>query len=147
MRKRDRLAKFVGFYGTPALKRDLWRIAKAEDRSLSQTVCALLRLGIGRYFELADEQMIAPLRAMMKEALGDGSFADAAGEPRGLGAREFLDRRAAREQNAREFDAAVDDGLQAFVGRANVNRLSETRPHPARDVLPRVAPGRGYTRG
>lgn len=116
MRKRDRAAKFVGFYGTAALKRDLWRIAKAEGRSLSQTVCALLRLGMGRYFELADEQMIAPLRAMMKEVLGDGSFAEAAGEPRGLGAKEFLNRRAAREHNAREFDGAVDEGLQAMWG-------------------------------
>jgi len=115
VRKRDRIAKFVGFYGTPALKRDLWRIAKAEDRSLSQTVCALLRLGIGRYFELADEQMVAPLRALMIEVLGDGSFAEAADEPRGLGAKEFLKRRAAREQNALEFDAAVDEGLRAFA--------------------------------
>jgi len=113
VRKRDRRAKFVGFYGTSALKRDLWRIAKAEDRSLSQTVCGLLRLGIARYFELADAQMVAPLAALMKEVLGDGSFAEAAGEPRGLGASEFLDRRAAREQNAREFDAAVDNGESA----------------------------------
>jgi hypothetical protein len=146
VRKRDRNAKFVGFYGTPAFKRDLWRIAKAEDRSLSQTVCALLRLGIGRYFELADAEKFAPLRALIKEVLGDGSFADAAGQPRGIGAREFLDRRAAREQNAREFDAAVDDGLQAFVGKANVKPLRETQPHPAPYELRRVA-RRGYAGG
>lgn len=119
MRKRDRLAKFVGFYAAPAFKRQLWRIAKAENRSLSQTVCALLHLGIGRYFELADEQMIAPVRALMKEVLGDESFAEAAGEPRGLGAKKFLMRRAAREQNAREFDAAIDEGVRAFARRCD----------------------------
>jgi hypothetical protein len=117
VRKRDRLAKFVGFYGTAALKRDLWRIAKAEDRSLSQTVCGLLRLGIARYFELGDAQMVAPLAALMKEVLGDGSFADAAGQPLGIGAKEFLARREARVANAREFDAAVDEGLRACAER------------------------------
>jgi hypothetical protein len=69
VRKWDRIAKFVGFYAPPALKRDLWRIARAKDLSLSQTVRALLRLGIERDVELADAEMIAPLRALLEEIL------------------------------------------------------------------------------
>jgi hypothetical protein len=120
VRKRDRIAKFVGFYGPPALKRDLWRIAKAEDRPLSHVVCGLLRLGIGRYFELADAEMIAPLRAKFEEMLAcDASFREAAGErvPGKIGAKKFLARREARVANGREFDAAIDEGLRAFAAR------------------------------
>lgn len=61
---------FVGFYGTAALKRDLWRIARAEDRTLSVTVCALLRLGLARYFELAGSNPAAErLKSQLEEVL------------------------------------------------------------------------------
>jgi hypothetical protein len=125
VRKRVRVsAKFVGFHGPPALKRDLWRIARTEDRNLSETVCALLRLGIGRYFELADAKRVAPLAAKLREKLEeivarDASFREAAGErvPGRIGAKQFLARREARVANEREFDAAVDEWRRAFAER------------------------------
>jgi hypothetical protein len=43
----------VGFSVPAPLKRDLSRIARAEARTLSETACELLRLGLVRYFELA----------------------------------------------------------------------------------------------
>jgi hypothetical protein len=117
VRKRDRTAKFVAFYGPPALKRDLKRIARAEGDSLSSTVRALVRLGIERYFEQADAKMIAPLRALLEESLAcDASFREAAGERPGKnGAKQFLARHEARVANDRQFDAAVEEGLRSFA--------------------------------
>ena len=63
---------YVGFYGTAALKRDLWRIARAEDRSLSVTTCALLRLGLARYFELAGSNPAAArLKSQLEDMMGE----------------------------------------------------------------------------
>ncbi len=65
-----RRGKFVGFYGPAALKRDLWRIAKAEGKSLSVTVCGLLRLGLAYYFDLAGRDPAAErLRAQLEDVL------------------------------------------------------------------------------
>jgi hypothetical protein len=111
VRKRDRVAKFVGFYGPTALKRDLRLIAKVENRSLSATVCALLRLGIGRYFELADARMVAPLLARMRDVFGDPF-----GAPMEANAKRV--RMAEHAANAAEFDAAIDAGQRAFTNRS-----------------------------
>jgi hypothetical protein len=60
----------VGIWAGAALKRDLWRIANAERRSLSETVCGLIRLGLHRYFELAgDDDHAATIRAALETAL------------------------------------------------------------------------------
>lgn len=50
-----------------ALKLDLKAVAKAERRSVSQTAAGLIRLGMGRYFELADARKVAPLRKKMRD--------------------------------------------------------------------------------
>jgi len=58
----------------PALKRDVKKLAAAESLPISRFCCGLLRLGIGRYFELADERMAAPLRAAMRDAFGEDEW-------------------------------------------------------------------------
>ena len=116
MRRRVRVsAKFVGFHGTPALKRDLWRIAKTEDRSLSQTVCALLRLGIARYFDLTKDTIeVARLKAKTS-ALNGGDSPVTDGErserwkPSGV---------AERRAYAAQIDDALDFGKREFADRS-----------------------------
>ena len=113
MRARSRAwRKFVGFYAPPALKRDLGKIAQAEDRTLSAAVCGLLPLGISRYFELADAKAIAPLVAELREALED-VFGDPFGSETGANARRA--RLAERAANTAEFEAAIDEGLLEFA--------------------------------
>lgn len=56
----------------PALKRDVKRLAAAERLPLSRFCCGILRLGIARYFELADERLAAPLRAAMRDVFPEG---------------------------------------------------------------------------
>lgn len=87
----------------------LWRLARTEDRSLS-ALCGLLRLGIGRYFELADEKMAEPLRAAMGDVFGDPFASETEANAR----RALLAERAA---NAAEFDSAIDAGHRAFTHR------------------------------
>jgi hypothetical protein len=108
VRKRDRIAKFVGFYAPPALKRDLCRLARTEDRSLSAIVCGLLRLGICRYFELADEKMAAPLLAAMRDVFGDPFGSK-------TGANAMRARLAGRAADAAEFDEAIEIGKREFA--------------------------------
>lgn len=72
----------------------------------------LLRLGIGRYFELADAKMAAPLLAKMRDVFGseDDPFDSK------TGANATRARAAERAANAAEFDAAIDEGLRTFTG-------------------------------
>lgn len=58
--------------------------------------------------------MAVPLAAKLKKVLNDESFAVAAAGPQAVKAEQYLPRRAAREHNAQEFDAAIDEGLRAF---------------------------------
>jgi hypothetical protein len=104
--------KFIGFYAPPALKRDLRKIAQAEDRSLSHTVCGLPRLAIGRYFELADAKRVAPLAAKLREEL-EHVFGDPFGSKTGANAQRA--RLAERAANAAEFDEAIEIGKREFV--------------------------------
>ncbi len=113
MRSRSRAwGKFVGFYAPPALKRDLRKIAQAEDRSLSHTVCGLLRLGIGRYFDLADAKRVAPLAAKLREKLKD-VFGNPFGSKTGANAQRA--RLAQRAANAAAFDEAIETGKREFA--------------------------------
>ena len=64
--RENRAAGFMGFRAGHALRRDIARIANAEKRSLGETICGLVRLGLGRYFELAGDEEHA---RVMREAM------------------------------------------------------------------------------
>ena len=66
--KRQRL---LSVWVPPALKRDILRIAVAENQAVSRTCAGLLRLGLGRYFELCDAKMAAPLLAKMRDLFSE----------------------------------------------------------------------------
>jgi hypothetical protein len=106
---------FVGFYGSTALKRALWNIARAEDRSLSVTCGALLRIGMRRYFESKNAdpvvaQRVARLKVMLEKVVAAHSFDEGPNQRRDM--RPSV--RAKREAEANEFDKAVEAGLREF---------------------------------
>jgi hypothetical protein len=121
-------AKFVGFHGTPALKRDLWKIARVEDRSLSTSVCALLRLGISRYFELAGDTVeTARLRAKLQELIaGDGATFTSMARRNDRSECWKPSRVTERQAYAAEFDKAVESGNREFA--ANYGEGSHRDP-------------------
>jgi hypothetical protein len=123
MRKRDRNARFVGFWGPPALKRDLKRLQAVEDRPLSHVICAPLRLGIGRYFEPAGNTLeAARLKAKLKEFLaGDGGVFTSGERSERWKPSRVIERRA----YAAEFDEAVESGNREYA--ANYGNGSRTQ--------------------
>lgn len=54
-----------------ALKRDLIRVAAAERLPLSRFCCGILRLGLGRYFELSDARRAAPLLEKLRDVFSE----------------------------------------------------------------------------
>jgi hypothetical protein len=55
-----------------SLKRDVKTLAMAERRPISQFCAGMIRLGIGRYFELADARRAAPLAQKMRDLFTEG---------------------------------------------------------------------------
>lgn len=49
------------------MKRDIARLAESEHLPLSRFCVGILRLGLGRYFELLDARKAEPLRAKMRD--------------------------------------------------------------------------------
>lgn len=89
-----------------ALKRDVKRIAGYERRPLSRVCAGLIRLGVRQYFDEADDAKLEPLRAVMRDLLGDE---DDPFPQRPLKTRTL---------NRIEFDAAIDEGLRTFARRS-----------------------------
>jgi hypothetical protein len=79
---------------------------------LSHTVCGLLRLGIGRYFEVADAKRVAPLAAKVCEELED-IFGDSFDSKAGANVQRA--RRGTRAADAAEFDEAIEIGKRKFA--------------------------------
>jgi hypothetical protein len=105
----------------PPLKLDIKRIAKTEKQPLSRMCAGLLRLGVARYFEQADENLVAPLRELMQDAFPEGDPIPPPGNGPGTGAT----MRKLRRQ--REFDAAIEEGNQRFEAsrRQRANRAGQ----------------------
>jgi len=99
-----------------ALRRDIDRIARYEEKSRSRLCAGLLRLGIERYFEMEDAKKIAPLRALMRDTFINGlPDPETYGVPvpvRPIG--QLTAKRRARYANEREFDAACQEGNKNF---------------------------------
>lgn len=65
---------FIGFDAPRELKRDLKRLAVAEDRPMAHVIIALLRAGFASYFALAGNgEAVQKLRAKMEVAFEAGS--------------------------------------------------------------------------
>jgi len=106
----------VSIYLPRALRRDVDRIARYEEKSRSRLCAGLLRLGIERYFEMADAKKIAPLRALMRDTFINGlPDPETYGVPvpvRPIGQLTAARRR--RYANDREFAEAEREGLKNF---------------------------------
>jgi hypothetical protein len=59
--------KLISVWCPAQLKRDVKRIAAAERKSQSLVCAGLIRLGIARFFDEADDAKLEPLRAAMKD--------------------------------------------------------------------------------
>jgi hypothetical protein len=105
--------QLLSVWGPRALKRDANRIAKFEKRPLSRVCAGLIRLGIERYFEMADAKAVEPLREVMEDFFDDIDWIPKSGTGREL-ALELGRKR------AREFDAAVDEGLGSSFRSRNL---------------------------
>ena len=101
-----------------ALKLDLMRIAGYERRPVSRVTAGLLRLGVARYFELADAKMIAPLKALMKDVFSEEEGAWIPDRPERPQLSESYRKRligaAARRELTEKFDAAIEEGKRYF---------------------------------
>ena len=126
-RSRHRSNLRVLFVWVPrALERDVKRIAKFEEGSVSGISAGLLRLGIERYFALADAKKVAPLRALMRDLFLNGEPDPVIDEnllpipvkpsrPRIVVERTVLVRSSRRCQDcARAVSAAADEGKCQF---------------------------------
>lgn len=82
------------------MKRDLERIVERERRPLSRTCAGVLRLGIGRYFELDDAKMAAPLLKAMRDVYWS---------------EDDPISKTKRRENTREFDSAIQEGKREFA--------------------------------
>lgn len=96
----------------PALTRDIRKLAKREIRSVSAIGAGLIRLGLGRYYELADARLAKPLAEAMADLFDED-------EPFGQERvkkppTEIHKRIVAMVARGREFDAAIEEGLQRF---------------------------------
>lgn len=114
----------INVWVPPALKRDLRRLAKSEHQPLSRFCAGMLRLGIGRFFELAGERIAAPLREKMLSVFGEEwltpmseSFARAQGYLPKKKLEEqtpAYQRRQSRAKSNAAFDAALEEGDRYF---------------------------------
>jgi hypothetical protein len=109
--RRFQRQRLLSVWAPPALKREVKRIAAFERRPLSRVCAGLLRLGIERYFEMADAKKLDPLRALMQDVFGEDDWIP--GSETGKDLALELGRK-----HAREFDAAVDEGLRAFASQS-----------------------------
>lgn len=70
--RQNQARKLISVWCPAALKRDVKRIARHEGKSQSMVCAGLIRLGISRYFDDADDKKLAPLRAAMKDLFFHG---------------------------------------------------------------------------
>lgn len=97
----------------PALERDIRKLAKREIRSVSAIGAGLIRLGLGRYYELADARLAKPLAEAMADLFDeDDPFPQAVREKKPPSAIHLKIK--AMVARGREFDAAIEEGLQRF---------------------------------
>lgn len=103
--------RLLSVWCPPALKRDVQKIAKFERREVSRIAAGLLRLGIGRYFELGDAALVAPLRKAMTDIFTpEGWIPEMTIRPQSERAR----RENLRASEATVFDDAIDEGKRHF---------------------------------
>jgi hypothetical protein len=124
--RNNQAEKLISVWCTPGLKRDVKRIATHEKKSQSMVCAGLIRLGIERYFDEADDEKLAPLRAAMKDLFFLGE-PDPAIQPTNKKLKPFPVkpkyrprtnqgfRLAQAKASADEFDRAIDEGLEHFA--------------------------------
>lgn len=92
-----------------ALKRDLKKIAEAENRSLAQIVSGMCRLGIARYFELAGIGEAPELLRAKLEDVYETLFENTNGPDTPVPGMNKTPGK-----NVRLFDAAMEEGRAYF---------------------------------
>lgn len=124
--RRNQAEKLISVWCPAQLKRDVKRIAAAERKSQSLVCAGLIRLGIARFFDEADDAKLEPLRAAMKDLFFLGE-PDPAIQPTSPRLKAFPVkpkyrprtnqgfRLARAKASADEFDRACEEGDRHFA--------------------------------